>query len=103
MVNIISTKNSEYNDFFAKVIESLDSQFKNTPKIVVFAIPDQENNDCSFSTYGTDSYDLFQAASSIQHEATREIAMEECIKYIDDYMEYYFNDGEEDEHEQTIR
>lgn len=100
MVQIISTKQSEYNDFFSEVISALDEQYKKTPKILIFAIPDQEDNELHMSTYGMDSFDLYQAASAIQHEATRTLIMEEHIKF--DNGEYdTFEDYEEEDCESS--
>lgn len=104
MVQIVSTKQSEYNDFFSEVISALDEQYKKTPKLLIFGIPDQEDNELHMSTYGMDSFDLFQVASAVQHEATRMLVMEEHIKLENgeyDTFDDYEEEGCEPDDEET--
>ena len=98
MVKVMSTKNASYNEFFAKVVNSLDQYFEHNPKIVVVALPDNENKEIHLSTFGVDSYDLFDAANICQHEAIKDLVMSICTEYIDDY----FNGELEEEDGATI-
>lgn len=91
MVTIASTKNRDYNSFFAQVIDMIDNDYSEPPKILVCAIPN-DNNDSSVSFYDMNSIDLYQAAGIIQYEATRSAIMEEQanmdLEYMDDDFDY---------------
>ena len=93
MVSVVSTKNSEYNEFFAQVIDSLDRYFDKHPKLLIVALPDGEVKEPHISTYGVDSYDLMDISALCQHEAYRDLVYDACSQY----MENYFNDCDENE------
>lgn len=93
MVSVISTKNSEYNEFFSKVIDSLDQYFDNPPRLLIVALPDGEVKEPHFSTYGVDTYDLMDISALCQHEAYKYLVYDACSQY----METYFDDCDESE------
>lgn len=103
MVTIVSSKESDYNEFFSEVIDALNEQYKETPKLLVFALPDQETGTSHLSFYGMDSFDMYQAANLIQYEATRYLVMEEqgrieAESFDDEDYEEDFDEGDlEDE------
>lgn len=99
MVTIASTKNRDYNSFFAQVIDMIDNDYSEPPKILICTLP-QDSNDSSVSFYDMNSIDLYQAAGIIQYEATRSAIMEEQfnmdLEYLDDDFNYDVAEDTED-------
>lgn len=87
MTTVVSNKDSEYNEFFSEVISMIDEQYTKPPKIMVVALPDDEDAEYHLSTYGMDTLDMFQSSSLVLHEATKfmlDDALDKVLPNIDD-------------------